>query len=493
MGGKGGEGSGSYKSKGPTMKGSRDAKVIFLDQYRWRKAGQTLRQKLGEFAADPLFSDEVAKAQHLYLVGLDADFIDENDEIVMERCFEWFIFDYVMEGGETLIDIFTAISNTSDMERRLLRDWSGSRMSVYEISGTSPNKGLRLRDLILNRKLTVSNYSVTGKLEKGSTIFMRILRVGDEYEFSTGGLALPPTLSKPLVRKIKADMERYAARKGQSLYSPDSYLKNRAHKINSWVMDFALKTPDFNEQNRDYRDISVSSKIAQRITDMFLDDYYEKWINQPSPSLDGKTPRESCKTIHGRSKVEELLKELERMERSRVNKGEPHYDITKVRARLGLVPGTHGGRPGPEKNHPPGYKQDGEKYHWTNRAQAGVASLIRENLEAKNYTTEQVDGALKLWSDYCARENPAVRKEKLWLAAVVYTLARLELDGKAQQQKIAEEYGVSPSGLSEKYRSLCRSLDLVVFDRRYTSGKSPIEELELSDPLLAKIFYKLKL
>lgn len=475
------------KSEGP-----REAKVISLDQYRWRKAGLNLRQKLGEFAADPLFANEVTRAQELYLTGLDPDLIDENDEIIMERCFEWFIFDYVLEGGETLIDIFSAVSEITDIERSLLREWSSSRLSVFEVTGVASEKGLKLRDLILNRKITVSNYSVTGNLDRGSVVFMRVLRVGGEFEFSTGGLALPPAFGKPLIRRIKSDMARYAARKGREGYTPEVYLKDRAHKINSWMMGFAVKTTDPTGEDS-ISEASMSSLIAQRITDTFLDDYYEKWINKPAQALGGKTPRESCLTVHGRARVEELLKELEKIEKKRSKKGEPNYDINKVRARLGLIPGENAGKAAPDRNLPAGGRKEVENLHWLNRSQAGVAALIRQLLEKKEYTQEQVEGAIKLWHDYCSRENPTVKKEVLWLAAVVYTLARLEFNTAVQQQKLAGEYGISPSSLSGKYRSICKALDLVVFDRRYTSVKSPLEDLETSDPLLAKIIYKLKL
>ncbi|MFZ5633016.1 MAG: antitoxin Xre/MbcA/ParS toxin-binding domain-containing protein [Bacillota bacterium] len=469
--------------------------IIFLEQYRWRKAGQILRLKLGEFAADPHFADEIARAQQLYLVGLDPDFIDENDEIIMERCFEWFIFDYVMENGQTLIDIYRTTKNTSDMEKKMLGEWSSSRLSVFEVYGFSPEKGLKIRDLILNRKLTVKNYSVNGKLDRGSIIFMRVLSVGSEYEFSTGGLALPAPYGKPLMKKIRADIGRYIARKGKASFPLENYLRERAHKINAWVMDLALKAVRMSDvdadQNRRQPGINMSSRIAQRITDMFLDDYYEKWINQPVQALDGKTPRESCKTVHGRAKVEEILKKLERMEKSRIKKGEPHYDINKVRVQLGLIPGEYTG--GADKDRPAGQKPDWQNFPWANHVHARVALLIKESLKAKNYSASQIEGALKLWFDYCAKENPSVRKEQLWVAVVMYTLGRLEFDGRVQQHKLADEYGISSSSLSAKFRSMCRSLDLVIFDRRYTSGKSPIEELELSDPLLAKILYKLKL
>ncbi|MCL5935599.1 MAG: hypothetical protein M1543_03820, partial [Firmicutes bacterium] len=175
-------------------KASEKAKVISLEQYRWRKVGQILRQKLGEFAADPGFSREISKAQQMYLVDLETDFIDDNEDIVMERCFEWFIFDYVMQGGMTPIEIFASQQDLSEMEKKLLDDWAGSRLSVFEVYGVFPGEGLKIRDLIFNRKITINNYNVTGTLDKGSIVYMRVLRVGEEYEFSTGGLGLPPGL-----------------------------------------------------------------------------------------------------------------------------------------------------------------------------------------------------------------------------------------------------------------------------------------------------------
>jgi len=480
-------------------KASEKAKVISLEQYRWRKAGQMLRQKLGEFAADPGFSREINKAQQTYLVDLETDFIDDNEDIVMERCFEWFIFDYVMQGGMTPIEIFASRKDLSEMEKKLLDDWAGSRLSVFEVYGVFPGEGLKIRDLIFNRKITINNYNVTGTLDKGSIVYMRVLKVGEEYEFSTGGLGLPPVCCGPLMEKIGLDIGKYNTKKSR-LLSLNSYLKERAHKINAWVLDFALKAYTLGigkEKGMHGSDVSalsekISSKIAQQITDAFLDDYYERWVNQPIKALDGKTPRESCKTVHGRAKVEELLKELEKVERTRVKKGEPHYDISKVRVRLGLVRGEVSGAD-TIKSRKSVKGLTWENYPWLNHNHSRVASLINEHLKSKKYNTDQIKGAIKLWFDYCSRENPSVRKDQLWVAAVVYALGRLEFNGGMQQQKLAGEFGINPSSLSEKFRALCRALELVAFDPRYTSGKSPIEGLEMSDPLLAKIFYNLKL
>ncbi|MCL4442096.1 MAG: MbcA/ParS/Xre antitoxin family protein [Firmicutes bacterium] len=458
-----------------------------------------MRRKLGEFAADPMFSREIDRAQQMYLMGLENDFLDENEDIIMERCFEWFIFDYVTGGGLTPIEVFAARKKVSDMEKRLLDHWTGSRLSLFEVCGINSGDGLEIVDLFHNSKITVSNYNVSGNLEKGTIIYMRVLKVGGEYEFSTGGLGLPPACCGLLMEKIGKDMGRYTSRKGRDKFLLDNYLKERSHKINSWAMDFAYRFYFLDEdldrvQQPDITALSgkLSSRIAQQITDAFLDDYYDRWINQPVQALDGRTPRESCKTVHGRAKVEELLKELEKVEKKRVKRGEPHYDIGKVRAMLGLVRGESAGRSQSRKTVPSGIKSF-EEYSWTKKVHADVALIITDHLKTKGYSPEQAGGAVKLWFDYCARENPNVRKGELWAAAVVYAMARLEFNGGLQQRMLADEFGVSLSGLSEKYRSLCRTLDLVVFDRRYASGKSPIEGLEISDPLLARILYNLKL
>lgn len=469
-------------------------KVISLEQFRWRKAGQLLRLKLGEFAASARFADQMAKAQQLYLADLDPELINDNDDIILERCFEWFIFDYDVEDGLTLIDIYRATKTTTPMEKKLLKEWSGSRLSVFKVCGFALGKGLVIEDLLRDRQVTIDNYSISGQMEPGSVIFMRILSIGDQYEFSTGGPALPAAYAKPLIKKIRSDISRCIAGKSKGSFSLEDYLKKRAHKINAWVMDQALQsfqTDNDTEPVVNPKNPGTPSMIAQRITDVFLDDYYEKWINQPIQALEGKTPRELCKTVRGRAKVEEILEKLERVERRRFKKGEPYYDINKVRARLGLIPGEH--KAGPEKNRDPAQKSDWQGYPWKNHRHARVALQIRESMKAEKYSDSQVEGALKLWYDYCAKEDPTIRKEQLWVAVVIYTLGRLEFDSNLQQQKLAEKYGISASSLSTNYRSMCRSLDLVIFDRRYTTGKSPIEELELTDPLLAKILYKLKL
>lgn len=470
-----------------------DNVLVSLNDYRERKTGQIMRQKLGEFASDPMFLAEMDKAQELYFTGLSSDIIEENNELIIERCFEWFIFDYVMKNGLTLLDMYIAKKTVADKEIEMINEWSASRQSLYVVCNVSSNGRLKIRDLVLNRKFVVENYEVPGKLEKGTIVFMRVIKVGQKHEFSTGGLALPPSCYESLMKKLKVDIGRYFANKtNKTDISLDEYLKRRAHKINAWVMDLAYQVTHFFKEQEFFTD-KLSSRITQQITDIFLDDYYDKWINQPTQTLDGKTPLQACKTVHGRAKVEEMLRELEVMEMGRIKKGEPHYDINKVRARLGMIRWNNNKANLSIKNQLVIKSLDRENCLWSKRIHERVAQLVEESLLVKNYTGDQIKGAVKLWFDYCTKENPVIRRERLWVATVLYTLGRLELDRTVQQQKLAGEYGVNPSRLSERFRAMCRALDLMVFDRRYISTKFPIEGLELSDPLLANIFKRIKL
>ncbi|HBV97285.1 MAG: hypothetical protein JL50_12835 [Peptococcaceae bacterium BICA1-7] len=488
----------------PSRKGSKKgglAGIISLDQYRWRKVGQVLRRKLGDFAGDPVFSKEISRAQQMYLDGVDPDIVDENEDMIMERCFEWFIFDYVVDGGVTPIEIYAAQNTLSGMEKKLLDDWTGSRLSVFEVKEVDPGSGLSIEDVLLSRQVMVNNFDVAGNIEKGSIVYMRILRVGDEYEFSTGGFGLPPACAEPLLERIRVDAGKYASRRGTGRFFLEKYLRERAHLINSWVLDLAHRSYstgfDHDEEVlsdgfSDLRD-KMSRKIAQQITDAFLDDYYERWINQPQQALDGNTPKESVRTVHGRAKLEELLKELEKMEKKRARKGEPHYDIEKVRSRLGLLNRESATTSDPDRVQVKGGQGIVEDFSWPDRKCARIALLLNDRLKIKEYAVERVNGAIKLWFDYCVKVKPIIRKEHLWVAAVEYAMARIECDHAVSQRKLAEEFSINSSSLSEKFRLLCSSLNLTVFDSRYFSGKTAIDGLELYDPVLAGIFYDLKL
>jgi SEC-C motif/Protein of unknown function (DUF2384) len=72
----------------------------------------------------------------------------------------------------------------------------------------------------------------------------------------------------------------------------------------------------------------------RRVVESMLRNHYERWIDEPLPALDGKTPRQAVATVEGRAKVEELIKSIENIEaRKRLNQ-EISVDLSFLRQRL---------------------------------------------------------------------------------------------------------------------------------------------------------------
>ncbi|HWP91884.1 MAG TPA: SEC-C domain-containing protein [Thermodesulfobacteriota bacterium] len=67
-----------------------------------------------------------------------------------------------------------------------------------------------------------------------------------------------------------------------------------------------------------------------------LDRYYEDWIDKPLKVLQGKTPRQAMQTRQGRDKLNSILDELQNLYEHARERGEPYYDVSKLRKKLRL-------------------------------------------------------------------------------------------------------------------------------------------------------------
>ena len=65
-----------------------------------------------------------------------------------------------------------------------------------------------------------------------------------------------------------------------------------------------------------------------------LDDFYKEWIDQPLDALNGSTPRQALKSTEGRSMLENVFLELERLYDGARKAGEPYYEVSKLRELL---------------------------------------------------------------------------------------------------------------------------------------------------------------
>lgn len=75
---------------------------------------------------------------------------------------------------------------------------------------------------------------------------------------------------------------------------------------------------------------------SKKELDKKLDEYYKQWLDLPLAALDGLTPREAARTAEGKKKLNIVLRELENIYKLARERGEPYYDIKKVRLELKL-------------------------------------------------------------------------------------------------------------------------------------------------------------
>jgi len=81
----------------------------------------------------------------------------------------------------------------------------------------------------------------------------------------------------------------------------------------------------------------IPPEIARRITHDCMDQHYREALDQPIPSLDGKTPRQAVRSAAGRKKVVEWLKLVENRSASRPGTPLAEYDFRWMWEALGLA------------------------------------------------------------------------------------------------------------------------------------------------------------
>lgn len=469
-------------------------KVFYsLDQARWRRAGQDLRRSLGQYADQTTLAWDAARAQDLYLGCLDQSLADCDDDFIMERCFEWFIFDYKLTSGQTVIEAFRKEQPASTDERQdlLLREWARSRISLYEVTAVLPDEGIAIKNILDPGEVKIGDVNAAGEIEVGSILLIRLLKVGNEYEFSTSGLALPARFKEPLLKKLQQDREQYFKEGKINVRGWGTYLKERSHLINAWVM--SLGGPESGS-----RRASTGKKGTERRTVLPITSWREV--------LD-VIEKEGCFSLVGKIKdAEGIFRQAtaailgknhhskERGEAGALPDGTKSNFLRPVIGNLILTPRFMIVSAGStellsecksilrnlfqefiarekNRNMPFDSRRGASSYSWEDPRHAVVAAAVRDGMQALGYSLKQQEQAVKLWFDYCSIERPSIRKSSVWVATVIYTFAWVESERSVRQRDLAGRYGLPPSTLSYSFGLLRKSLKLVVYDRRYSTKK----------------------
>jgi len=151
--------------------------------------------------------------------------------------------------------------------------------------------------------------------EEGRTVLGSIRLNGGELTFECN--------SKPRHERAKKLLSSLAGRAVQHLrdeFTTQQEMKRRAQ-----------------EEPRPAEPASeIPPEVRQQVITKFMERHFAAWPDTKLPALGGKTPREAVKTAAGRRKVSALLRDFQNSEEHKRRDGEPYYDITRLRAELGL-------------------------------------------------------------------------------------------------------------------------------------------------------------
>lgn len=169
-------------------------------------AARYVRRDLLEFAQDEQFAVPFATALSLYWNGFytveNADEMSENEAL---RFFDWFAFDYQLQGGSARVaDVYREErwEELSQQQRQILDSWlEAPPAGAYRLVGYE-GQMLHLRDLLTGEEYEVYEPGGRGELEVGDVVLARLLPVQDHLEFGAGAAYLPEDEIADLPEKL---------------------------------------------------------------------------------------------------------------------------------------------------------------------------------------------------------------------------------------------------------------------------------------------------
>ncbi|NMA54323.1 MAG: DUF2384 domain-containing protein [Firmicutes bacterium] len=441
-------------------------------QPKLEQVAQYLHDSLVGYAEDGYFSTNLDTAFHAFFSKDALEILDPEEEAAFISFIEWFIYDYSLSpGGGRLIELFLNENNQhlGPLEQAMLGQWIDTTISLYEVYSVKED-GLGVEDLFTGRRIWITDANMAAGVTVWSTLLCRLLPIGDVYQPSGAALEVPPMFKHDILRQTQTDFRRW--QRGGKKGGWPAYLKERGYLLNMTVARlFAAGQEELlihEELNRNDNDgsraeLRLMPETKGKLLRQYYEEYYCQWPDTPHPALRGLTPRHHCQSPAGRRQVRELLKELEFIEERKRQAGEVYYDISKLRRALNL--------PSEE------LQSDRPTIKWSKPAYARIAEELRRHLADAGYLKLQVDNAVQLWADFCRLGRPEVKKIQSWLAALEYTMARLELTSGVTQKELGRKYRVAAGTISNNYRTIWKTLGLESFDQRYTTQEDPYSKL----------------
>jgi hypothetical protein len=180
-------------------------------------AEKALRKRISEFGLSERFKDDFEQAFEQYMgPGAiqkrgDQKILVLEEETELSGFQEWFYFDYVLQSGDRIIDLFAREvgPQLSAAQRKILKDWlATNRLRLLETQSVEPGVGETMQDLLSGEILRLNDISFSYHGSRWSIFLARPLLTEGRWHFTGSGTILTP-LEKP--RILKAATELLAA------------------------------------------------------------------------------------------------------------------------------------------------------------------------------------------------------------------------------------------------------------------------------------------
>ncbi len=225
-----------------------------------------LRDDLLSFSGKERFKKDFEKAYQLFWRRPFKEplVLDEEEETTFGFFLDWFIHDFILKSGVTIIEEYyqEKKDRLSQEELSLLNYERDSYLSLYEVVSVTPEVGLRLKDLITQEEVDVLEVRGSLKLVRWDVIFARVIKM-DSVNKLSGMITLIPRRNKGEV--LLGLQETWArVKQGAMGMSWPEFMKNNAHLVHYLIEDRSAIEPIFvtAEHHR-----VISSKAVYEVKD----------------------------------------------------------------------------------------------------------------------------------------------------------------------------------------------------------------------------------
>jgi hypothetical protein len=202
------------------------------------EAARFLRRDLPRFARDARFTADFEAALPLYWKDYyDGSNAGEMSEFEALRFLDWFVFDYELENGRRLIDLYNEemSGDLAPEQNELLQSWLDARPAgAYELLSYN-GQNLHLRDYFSDETFDVFEAGGRGNVEPGEVILTRLVPVFDQTEFSTVAAYFPNGEEAGLKERLEA------ARTADQETNPDATWADFLRRHNYLIIHQALE------------------------------------------------------------------------------------------------------------------------------------------------------------------------------------------------------------------------------------------------------------